>query len=380
MTSKSYAPRLDATGREATGHGTAAGSGVLRVEPALDQPFTDELRPLNRIGTVQPDTVAAVLSPSKAVVLRYPGDTLMPSWRPFRPPLQVMAVNTQRIPLRATVSTLTTFDDHAVDEVTLRLSVQLAEEGGFAAVLDLIEQHGPGFGNHLMEELQAKLESAVRGAFRLNNVSVLRRSLAAILDQRWVPPTFADGALVRRGMSVADVRWPVSLNGALPDSAPPSAPEPTINQFEVSLDARLRRVWANRCPVQIAGIAGAQVEGLATVIAACEQVPGAAEIEALRAEFAELYDDPSLVLAVTGIRDYADVVRGWLEAVDQRHVALLGVDVVRSRDTLRIHLSSALARPATATRGRPSATGSEAEALRRLLPHRHVEFEALAER
>ena len=247
-------------------------------------------------------------------------------------------------------------------------------------MLDLIERHGPGFGALMVADLQTKIESAVRGAFRLNNLSVLRRALAAILEERWLPPTFADGALVRRGLSVADVRWPSGGSGTLPASRPPSVPESTITQFELSMDARLRRVWAARSPIQLAGIAGAQIEGAATVVAACDQPPGALEVEQLREAFSELYDDPNLVLAVTGTRDYADVVRGWLEQVDHRPVVLLGVDVVRSRDTLRIHLSSALARAGAATRGRPSGTGSEAEALRRLLPHRRVEFEALAEK
>jgi hypothetical protein len=380
VTSKSYAPGQRVTGGQVTGRTTAAGAGMLRVEPAEGQPFTGELQPLNRIATVQPDTVAAVFAPSQPVALRYAGDTLMPSWRPFRAPAQVLAVNVARIPLRATVSSLTTFDDHAVDEVTLRLTVQLAEHNGYAVVLGLIERHGPRFGTYLLEELQARIESAVRGAFRLNNLSVLRRALAAILEERWLPPTFADGALLRRSMSVLEVRWPSSQPSAAPTAQTASDPEPTINQFEVSMDARLRRIWAAQCPAQLAGIAGAKVDGEATVVAATEQRPDPGALQVLREAYAELYDDPSLVLAVTGTRDYADIVRGWLEAVDQRHVTLLGVDVVRSRDALRIHLGSALARAAFATRGRPSATGSEAEALRRLLPHRQVEFEALAER
>ena len=59
MTSKSYAPRRHVSGRALTDRPTSAESGMLRVEPASDQPFTGELRPLNRVGTVQPDTVAA---------------------------------------------------------------------------------------------------------------------------------------------------------------------------------------------------------------------------------------------------------------------------------------------------------------------------------
>ena len=89
----------------------------------------------------------------------------MPGWRPFRPPVQVLPVNTARIPLRAVVTSLTTFDEHAVDEVTLRVSVQLADADGFAVVLDLIEQHGPRFGTYLMERA-AEPRSNPRSAAR----------------------------------------------------------------------------------------------------------------------------------------------------------------------------------------------------------------------
>jgi hypothetical protein len=375
VTIKSFAPA-----REGSDHSPTGGSGALHVEPAVDQPFTGELRPLNRIGTVQPETVAVLISPSKPLELRYPGDTLMPGWRPFRPPLQVLPVSTAKIPLRAVVTSLTTFDDHPIDEVTLRVTVQLAERGGFAVVLELFEQHGPALGAYLMEQLQTKIESSVRGAFRLNNLSVLRRRLAGILEERWLPPSFAGGALVRCGLSIAEVRWPSITDGFSPATTRASAPEPTINQFELSMDARLRRLWLSQCPVAVAGIAGAQVDGSATVVAACETAPDAYERERLRQGFADLFDDPTLVLAVTGAQDYADIVRGWLDQVDHRNVTLLGVDVVRSSDTLRIHLSRPLDVGQTTVRGRPGPTGSETEALRRLLPHRRVEIDALVGR
>ncbi len=379
MSSKSYAPSRDVSGGALAG-GTSAGPAMLQVERASDQPFTGQLRPLNRVGTVQSDTVVVLFAGAKTPELRYPGDTLVPGWRPFRPSVQVLPVSTARIPLRAVVNSLTTFDEYPVDDVTLRVWVQLADAGGFAVVLDLIEEHGPGFGSYLMEQLQTKIESSVRGAFRLNNLSVLRRRLSGILQERWLPPSFAGGALVRCGLSVAEVSWPSASDTAQLASARPSAPEPTVNQFELSVDARLRRIWGRSCPVPLAGIAGAEVDGAATVVAACERPPSAYEVEQLREAFAELYDDPTVVLAVAGTRDYADIVRGWLEQVDHRRVTLLGVDVVRATDTLRIHLNTALTDSPKPGRGRPSTTGSEVEALRRLLPHRQIEFHSLAER
>lgn len=336
------------------------------VESAPDQPFTGTIRQLSRGGIVQPGTVAVLFPPGKPVELRYPGDTLHAGWRPFRAPIDVLPVNTAKIGLNVVVTGLTTFDDHPIDEVALKVVVELAPADGYRVVLDLVEAHGPEFGNHLLTELQTRIETSVQGAFRLNNLSVLRRRLAAILEERWVPTSFADGALIRTGMSVSQVRWP--SGSELSVGRPrPAAPEPTISQFEISMDARLRRLWAARCPVALAGIAGAEVDGAAAVIASCEQPPEPVEVDRLRQVYAELYGDEDLTMVVTGARDYADIVTGWLDAVTEGRVHLLGVDLVRATDTLRIHHSKSLGRtPAAAI-----------EALRRLLPQRRVEFESL---
>ena len=343
-----------------------AAARSFEVEADPQQPFTGSIRQLSRGGMVQPGTVAVLFPPGKPIELRYPGDTLSAGWRPFRAPIDVLPVSTAKIGLHAQVTGLTTFDDYPVDEVRLKVVVQLAPGDGFRVVIDLVEQYGPTFGSYLVDQLQSKIESSVQGAFRLNNLSVLRRRLADLLQERWVPPTFADGALVRSGMSVSAVRWPSGSDMTL-GRARPAAPEPTISQFELTMDARLRRLWAVRCPALLAGIAGAEVDGTATVVASCEEVPEPVEIEHLQQAYTELFGVEDLTLVVTGARDYADVVRGWLEQVSDGRIHLIGVDMVRASDTLRIHVSKSLGRiPASAT-----------EALLRLLPQRRIEFENL---
>lgn len=343
-----------------------AAARSFEVEPAPEQPFTGTIRQLSRGGMVQPGTVAVLFPPGKPIELRYPGDTLSAGWRPFRAPIDVLPVSTAKIGLNAVVTGLTTFDDYPVDEVALKVTVQLASADGFRVVLDLVERHGPDFGTYLMGQLQAKIESSVQGAFRLNNLAVLRRKLSAILEERWLPPTFADGALVRSGLSVSEVRWPSGGDMTLGRTRP-AAPEPTISQFELSVDARLRRMWATRCPVALVGIAGAEVDGAATVVASCETPPEPVEVDHLRQACAEVFAVEDLTLVVTGARDYADVVRGWVEQVSGGRIHLIGVDMVRATDTLRIHVSKSLGRIP------PSAV----EALLRLLPQRRVEFENL---
>ena len=64
----------------------------------------------------------------------------------------------------------------------------------------------------------------------------------------------------------------------------------------------------------------------------------------------------------------------WLDQVDNDNVNLRAVESLRDGDLLRITLDSPLASPEQAHPGRPSLNGSEVEALRRLLPHRHIEF------
>lgn len=348
-------------------HRTAlAAAPSFEVESAPEQPFTGTLRQLSRGGMVQPGTVAVLFPPGRPIELRYPGDTLSAGWRPFRPPIDVLPVNTARIGLHAIVTGLTTFDDYPVDEVALKVVVQLASADGYRVVLQLVERHGPSFGAYLMEQLQTRIESSVQGAFRLNNLSVLRRRLASLLEERWLPPTFAEGALVRSGFTVSQVRWP--SGGDLTFGRPrPAAPEPTISQFELSVDARLRRLWAARCPMSLAGIASADSDGNAFVVASAEEAPEPVEIEHLQQAFAELIGIDKLTLVVTGARDYAEVVRAWVEQVSGGRAHLIGVDLMRATDTLRVHVSKSMA------------TTPEAafEALRRLLPQRRIEFEAL---
>ena len=88
------------------------------------------------------------------------------------------------------------------------------------------------------------------------------KQVAAVLEERWVPLAFANGTLVRRGLTVVDVAWPTpaepSPASPVPTSTTPGAatrsdrldrprPAPSdpvspSSRLELSLDARLRRV------------------------------------------------------------------------------------------------------------------------------------------
>lgn len=366
----------------------------MTTDAPVDQPFTGQTRELNRLVRVQPGTVLVVFPPGERPKVRHPGETVLPTWNPFQYASLALPVTTGVVPLTMTVSDLTTLDNVAVEHVTLRILVQLADAENFNAVADLAAEFGDTFGAYLMQELQSKIESSVRGAFRMNRLSDLRRhTVAAVLEDRWIPLSFASGTLVRRGLTVTEVAWPTGLDPApaplrpatadpaprTPDRAsdlPATTPSPVAptGQLELSLDARLRRVWWSGSMAPLLGIAGAVVGSDATVVVVCSQRPGEHEMVRLRGAFAELYGERTTCLVVSDAGDYESLIAAWLEQVDDDNVMLRSVESLRDGDLLRITLDRPLASPEQAHFGRPSLSGSEVEALRRLLPHRHIEF------
>ncbi len=368
----------------------------MTTDAPVDQPFTGQTRELNRLVRVQPGTVLVVFPPGERPKVRHPGETVLPTWNPFQYASLALPVTTGLVPLTMVVSDLTTLDNHVIEHVTLKVTVQLLDAGDFAAVADLAAEFGDTFGVYLMQELQTKIESTVRGAFRMNRLADLRRhTVAAVLEERWVPTSFANGTLVRRGLTVVDVAWPqptadTRIEGhadaghprgaGRPDERPPqprpavTPPAASATYLELSLDARLRRVWWSGSMVPLLGIAGAMVGAEATVVAVCSGPPGDYDLPRLQGAFSELYGQRTTCLVVSDAADYASLVASWLEQVDDDNVNLRAVESLRDGDLLRITLDRPLASPEQAHPGRPSLNGSEVEALRRLLPHRHIEF------
>jgi hypothetical protein len=366
----------------------------MTTDAPVDQPFTGQTRELNRLVRVQPGTVLVVFPPGERPKVRHPGETVLPTWNPFQYASLALPVTTGAVPLTMVVRDLTTLDNHPIEQVTLRVTVQLADAADFAAVADLAAEFGDTFGVYLMQELQSKIESSVRGAFRMNRLADLRRhTVAAVLEERWVPLVFANGTLVRRGLTIVDVAWPAPVDASpvLPASAAthdrssrpdrpgqsrpaPSGPASLGSQLELSLDARLRRVWRSGSMVPLLGIAGAVVGSEATVVAVCSEPPGDYDLPRLQGAFSELYGERTTCLVVSDAVDYETLVSSWLDQVDDDNVNLRAVESLRDGDLLRITLDSPLASPEQAHPGRPSLNGSEVEALRRLLPHRHIEF------
>lgn len=262
---------------------------------------------------------------------------------------------------------------------------------------DLAAEFGDTFGSYLLQQLQSKV-SSVRGAFRMNRLADLRRhTVAAVLEDRWIPVSFANGTLIRRGLTVTDVTWPGLPNPTLSRSAPspdrtaagprrvrvpvlrPSLAGRTLHRARAGTARALPRRQAApslavRSMAPLVEISGATTGAEATVVAVCSELPGEHELVRLRGAFTDLYGERTTCLVVSDARDYESLVASWLEQVDNDNAMLRNVESLRDGDLLRITLDQPLASPEQAHPGWPSQTGSEVEALRRLLPHRYLEL------
>ena len=203
-----------------SGPPSAAAHGTDAVETRL----VGEREVVSRLLVVRPDTVAVVLPPGGAPQLGLPGELLVP---PVLAPRASAAVarsfSTAPVDLDVTVTDLVTFDGHPVDRAVLRLTLQLDDQDGYAGLLELVGSHGDDVEEPLLAAVGRELSAAVRGAVRMNRLADLqRRSLATVLQDRWLPATFGAGTLRCRRLRVQRVRWPGEDE---PTVAVPSVPE-----------------------------------------------------------------------------------------------------------------------------------------------------------
>lgn len=387
-------------------------------------PFTGRLERLDRLGMVRPGTVVLGFEAGSPPMLKTPGELLIPSWLPFLSGVDVLPVTTEPVDLLVRVKDLQTMDGHPINHVDLEVSVALVEDNEHAVVLTLAQQFGPRLGSHLMREVSKGVESAVRGAVRMNSLHSLRhQSVVQILRDRWMPRAFAGDALTLTGFSVREVAWPGASVGngagrgsqlrtggatgdrpapavAAPDQhgddqtgepagkdpagegpagedqSPPPPQQPSKPQqprLELSLDARLARIWRANCPAGLRGIASATAHEEVTVIAVSTAEPGAYETSRLTELFGDLLLDRRLCLVIAVADSYEEIVRTWFHRVSSAG-AVVGVEVLGRDDVLRVHLDAPLPTAERARRGNPSADGSEGQALLQLLPFRTIEF------
>jgi len=366
------------------------------VEPALGMKLTGDPHPLDRLVSVQRNTVVVVFEQDSVPRLKFPGEYLTPGLLPSLRPVQVLAVNTAPVELDVTVDHLVTLDGHEIERCLVRVTVQLTDRDNYAPVAGLAAEYGTELEAYLLQRVETEVAMEMHAAVKMNRLADLRRqTVQQVLADRWLPRAFAGGALVRREFAVIEVSWPKDSAVSVPiaqTSAPkvdqtPSAFKPppvarAASTFaapfvtELTMDARLRRIWRRYAEPELRAIAGAKVGNSATVVAVVDREPGAYEGSRLREAFGNYLEDRNVHFVAAVADSYEDLVRGWFKQVDGSPGRLVSVRSVGDDSVLRIGVDHALRSAEERTRGLSVGTQADREALRQLVPHDRVEFVA----
>lgn len=367
----------------------------LVEEPALGMKLTGEPHPLDRMVTVQPNTVVVLFEQDTAPRLKFPGEYLTPGLLPSLRPVQVLAVNTGPVDLDVTVDHLVTMDGHDIEKCMVRVTVVLSDRDRYASVAALAAEFGTELEAYLLQRVETDAVMGMHAAVKMNRLADLRRStVQQELAERWLPRSFAGGALVRRDFDVREITWPkdgpisvpipqtkspkveppLSAARPLPIPAPRSAAASSV--MELSMDARLRRIWRHHAEPELRGIAGAKVGNSATVIAVVDREPSAYEGSRVREAFGDYYEDRNLHFVAAVVNSYEDLVRAWFKQVDGSPGRLISVRSFDEDSVLRIGVDQALRSAEERARGLSVGSQPDREALRRLVPHDRVEFVA----
>lgn len=379
------------TGESRTRATTTAGDSTTSrppsgsvTRPAAELKLASKPQTLDRMVSIRPNSIAVVFDPQHPPRIRFPGETLKPGLFPGLHPLEVVVFTTGSVSLDVTVGPLTTVDGHVLERAKIRLAVQLSDHDHYAALAELAADVGSSdLERHLLQRVQNEVASEVHAAVRMNRLADLRRqTLESVLADRWLPRTFAGGALLRRSFSVLDAPWPDAPKPAAPatngSDRKSDGPRETADSrlLDLTMDARLRRLWTDHADAELRGIAGAKSNNSSTVVAVPTREPGAYEGSRLREAFGRFYDDRGVRVVAAVADSYDDLVQAWFKQVDGSPGRLVSVQFVEKEGLLRIAVDSDLRSSAERAHGVSVGTQSDREALRQLLPHQRVEFVA----
>ena len=194
-------------------------------EPALGMKLTGDPHPLDRLVSVQPNTVVVIFEQDSVPRLKFPGEYLTPGLLPSLRPVQVLAVNTAPVELDVTVDHLVTLDGHEIERCLVRVTVQLTDRDNYASVAGLAAEYGTELEAYLLQRVETEVAMEMHAAVKMNRLADLRRqTVQQVLAERWLPRSFAGGALVRREFAVIEVSWPKDSAVSVP-IAQTSAPK-----------------------------------------------------------------------------------------------------------------------------------------------------------
>lgn len=182
---------------------------VVIEEPALGMKLTGEPHPLDRMVTVQPNTIAVIFEQDSVPRLKFPGEYLTPGLLPSLRPVRVLAVNSGPVELDVTVDHLVTMDGHDIERCTARVTVQLSDRDDYAPITGLAAEYGTELEAYLLQRVETDVAMGMHAAVKMNRLADLRRpTVQQELAERWLPRSFAGGALVRRDFVVREILWP----------------------------------------------------------------------------------------------------------------------------------------------------------------------------
>ena len=353
-----------------------------RDKASLGRKLCSDPRRLERVAVVRRDTIAVLLEPEHPPVLVFPGQYLKPALVPSRSPIVVLVVNTAPVNLDVTVSRLQTADGAPVDEVNVRVTVQLSANDRYRAVAELAAAHGPrlrgssaraGTAGGRGRDPRRGHDVGDRGSTRRTVPAGAGRPLAPARVRRWrAGPTRLPDRGARRtraGAGAQAAPEPKAVTPA-PSTAAASGQPPKAADFTLSVDAQLRRLWLSRCSTDLEGIAAARAGGSVTVVAVPKEDIGAYDGSVLKEVLAKHFGERSITFIAHTATTYQELVRAWFRRVDTGHARLVAVQSLDSDDVLRIVVEAT-----SGDAGGPKiGTQADREALRALLPHAKIEL------
>ena len=176
--------------------------------------FASDPATVSGISIVQDGTSVLVFPDSGPPSVLGAGEIVRPGLRRGRTPTSVV-ISHHRFSLDLTLDAMRTADDRRVEGALLRVVLQLREDDRSAALGRLAQEHGPDLETELLARVATELAAAVTavvGTSRLDDL--LAGGLSAALGERGLPPSFADGIVVRRGLDVVSVDWPTEVGRA----------------------------------------------------------------------------------------------------------------------------------------------------------------------
>ena len=331
---------------------------------------------LDRVAVVSRDTIAVLLEPDHPPALVFPGQYLKPALVPSLSPIVVLVVNTAPVNLDVTVTGLHTSEGAPVDEVKLRVTVQLAANDRYNALAELAAEYGTHLESHLLERVRLEIAAEIHAAVSMSSTDDLRDDeFQRVLAGRWQARWFAGGALVRLGYKVDQLAAPrrelVPASGPqsrTPSSAASGQP-PKAADFTLSVDAQLRRLWLSRCGTGLEGIAAARSGDSVTVVAVPKSELSAYDSAVLKEALSKHFGERSITFVAPTATTYQELVRAWFRQVDTSRARLVAVQSLDEDAVLRIVIEE------TSSPGEPRiGTQADREALRALLPHARIEL------